>query len=1000
MKYIFLSLLVIKLTAGFTQTLTEVNFTTRIADWDGHLSGQFAAITCSSDGSVVFAASHPGGIFRSTDGGNTFTHLKNFPAYGTLCIRYIERSTPVLIAAVEDWWLATDRRSTIWYSTDQGNTWTKSRLPAVPIAYTVISSPINKAYDIDYSSSSGIIYAATDYGLLQSTDGGVNFTYRETASSMAAAYRTNPVMNSVECGSGNKVYMAGPSGFYYSEDGGVRWTRYDLPVNPSRSSVIAKNSISVVPSTNTVMLLTSKTWADASYFAEEYLYSTTNNGGIWANIITTPVGDGGCGGRPSVECRRKTAPGGNDSCIVYISNRCKLFRKGFKINPGGVIDFSNTAAWAAQNHYHDDVHELTFSNESTGNDNPLYLSTDAGLHKYRSGTDYPLISGPYRGLNALMVYDMAGQTIRNSSGSYLHYLYYGTQDNLLGFWIDRLPPLEGYPTIFWEGRGLETGLYGGNITYTKGSPYANFIAGLKYRDPRLFNNCPGNIWWPLYIKDQCYVQLGTPPGSSPGTVGLYLTRNGGRRWWLIWSKTGEAARIPKVFRTGDNTAEIFMPVLNADGNRVFTKIITDLTYFSFLGEDLIPPVTFSFMPSFNNFGKLGNQQWEIPVFGVNPANTDHIIAPDMQSKTIKQSTDGGNNWTEITGLTNRIIADGQYKLRTEFDGSFVSSVGFSPSGQNVIIGTAMNGVFWSSDRGVSWGRLDGSESLRNVYQPYFKPIVSGRAEDEEVFLPTHGRGIWKVTIPRRPLFLTPDNFPYWRYLLEQPRDMGLITGNSQFVAFNTKASSNANMILFHPDSVRLITNGPNGISVQLAANSNLYSNAAGFVPADVLDAPGIAYSKLGVKTSNAPNTGANAKKITGVLVEDKKIIALVSANEPPPFFITAKERGTMLAKKNPPYDEKKLNQYKDRFFVSEQGRRFQLTACNVDTRNGARSSFAVYLGDNIITNLQINKPVGCTSIPLSLNGLAPGKYELLIKPKGSAEVAGRVMVEVRGVDGK
>lgn len=997
MKYVLSFLLLATLTAGQAQSLTEINFSTRIDDWNGNLSGQLDAITSSADGSLVFAASHPGGIFRSNDGGNTFTHLKNYPANGTLCIRYIGRSTPVLIAAAQDAWLETDRRSMLWYSTDLGNTWTKSRMPIIPLSYSPPAGAVSAAYDIAYSSSGDIIYAATDYGLLQSTDGGASFSYRESASSMPAAYRRNTVINSVTCGAAGKVYMAGPSGFYFSADGGVNWTRANLPVNPSPSYINAKNAISVVPSTNTVMLITSKFWTADSPSAGEYLYFTNDNGTTWANIINAPAGDGGCGGRPSVKCKRKTRPVGTDSCIVYVSNRCQLFRKAFKINAGGVIDFSNTAAWVQQQHYHDDVHELIFQNEPMGTDSPLYLTTDGGLHKYRGGNDFPLASGPQNGLNALLIYDLAGQTIHSSSAD-LYYLYYGTQDNMLGFWIQSPPPYTGYPKIFWEGRGLETGKYGGNITYTAGSPYNIFTAGLKYRDPRAFNNCPGGFWWPLYIKDQCYVQLGTPPGSSPGTVGLYLTRTSGRKWWLIWSKSGEEARMPKVFRVGDNTAEIFMPVLDADNKRKFTKIIADLTYFPFFGDDLIPPLAYSFMPSFNNFGKLGSQQWEIPVFGVNPANTEQIIAPDMESNTIKQSTDGGNNWTEISGLTNRVLADGQFKFRTEYDGSFVTSVGFSPSGQQVVMGTAMNGVFWSGNRGINWSQLEGSTALRNVYEPCFKPLPAGSTDLQEVFLPTHGRGIWKMTFPRQQFYFNPGGFPYWRYILRQPGAIGPVNGSSQLITFNAKTASTASLVFFHPDSVRAVTNTPNGIYVQLAANSTLYSEANGFIPSSVLNVPGFVYTKAGSKSVQSPNTGNNNEKISGVLIQDNKILALVTAKDPPPFFTTTKERSVLLAGKNPAYDEKKLNQFKDRFFVTTretaQGTRYELTACNTDNRNG----LAVYIGNTPIASIQTGKPGGCATTVLPLKGLSPGTYELEIKQKGSEQALRKLSIVVRAAD--
>ncbi|MEQ1676210.1 MAG: hypothetical protein ABL876_05905 [Chitinophagaceae bacterium] len=1003
MKHLFIAVLLFCSGTIRSQVLSEIDFTYRVADWNGHLSGQFASLANSSDGSTVFAASHAGGIFRSTDGGNNFVHLKSFPSHGIKCIRYIERRTPVLIAAVQDTWLASDRRSLVWYSTDQGTTWNKSRVAAIPFGYNVPARPGTQAYDIDYSATSDIIYLASDHGLLQSTDGGVSFSYRETASTMSSSYKSNPVVTSVECGSGTRVYMAGSSGFYYSSDGGVNWVRYNYPATTVPSTVQVKNQIATVPGSGTILFLTSKYWTTGSPYLEEYLSWSNTNGSTWNSLPTTSIGDGGCGGFPSVKATRKSTPGRSDSCVLYVSNRCNFYRKSFPIIAGNAVDFANTAPWTLLNHYHADTHEITFRNEITGQDNPLYMSTDGGLHKLRSGFDYPLISGPHRGLNALLVYDMIGQTTRTSGGSDIHTVYFGTQDNLLGYFTDGLRPYTAFPTVFWEGRGLESSPYGGQLTFTAGSPYGNYRSAAKYVGLTGFNNCPGNIFWPYYVKDGCYVQIGVPPGSDPGTIGLYMTKNNGRNWWLLFSKTGEQPRVIKVVRTASSSAVIYMPVLNESGKQVFAKIVVEFPAFSVFGEDLLMPFSFPMMPSFTNFGSLGFTQWESNVFAVNPANTEHIIAPDMVSNTLKQTFDGGNTWTEITGLTRRILGEGQFDFRFD-QASFISSIGFSPNGQIIVIGTAQNGVFFSRDRGVSWAKIAGSESLKNIYQPYFKPASSSRDDIQEIFFPTHGRGIWKVELPHNPTFFLVD-IPYWKYYYRIPRDIGPVNGISALgPAENKTTTPQESVILFHPDSVRSVTNTPNGITVTLAERSELYDPNTGFVPLNQQQVPGLDYLKKGMKSTYPVANSNTGEKITGVAIYKNKIIALLTANEKAPYFATAKEKAAELSKKNPAYNEKKLNLYKDRFIVSEvntgQGKRWQLLCCNIDTRNGTRTSFEVWVDKRLLTTFTVSKPGGCTPVLLASGTIPPGHYQLEIKPKGGNEVVGTVSFDVRPQDKK
>ncbi len=990
MKKLCLVLWFLGFNRSYSQTLTEINFTYPTPK--GHLTGQFHSVTHSSDGLMIFAASHAGGIFRSRDRGATFTHLKNFPSTGVVCIRYIERSTPVLIVTVEDLWLAGTNWALAWYSTDNGDTWTKSRVAARPREYRspVRSGYTARGYDLDYNPVSDIIYMVTDLGLLQSTDGGVSFTYRESPAAMHADYKGNPTMVTVKWIKEDKICMAGSSGFYYSADGGLTWEKRTMPVTATESSPRGKKTIGFVPSTDIIIIETNN-------FPLEYYSWSPDYGTTWNTFSGPPAGGDGCGGFPYLKCRRKRTAGAADSCIMYASNKCNFFRKGFKIHADNRVDFSNTAPWDMIWDIHSDSHEITFLNEPAGDDRPYLLSTDGGLHKSTGIFDFPLVSGPHRGLNALLIYDMTGQMIRNAGGTYNHILYYGTQDNNLGYWEDQLPPLENHPDVTAEGRGLEADPYGGNITYTAGSPYYIYQAGNRYSSSHPFSNCPNNIWWPFFIKPDCYVQLGTIDAAT-GTIGLYITNNNGRDWRLLYSKAGESPRIPKVGRVAENTAFIYMPIQNELGNQVFVKIIADLTTLT----------ATTFMPRFGGFLRLGYQQWEIPVFAVNPANPEHIVAPDVGTNTLKQSVDGGNNWTEIPGLSSRIINSGLYKFSNIGGGCFITSVGFSPNGEIIVVGTVLNGIFYSLNRGSSWEQLEGSSgTLKNIYQPYFKQSGIGDTH-YDIYFPTHGRGIWKVQLPRTSLIFRPDIL-YWKHLLKIPRDFGVVRNITEVRPYKSNAARFDDCLYFSPGALKAVNNTTNGISVLLDANTTLYSRQNGFIIPGYTDLPALSFQKVNEKTPPDGFDNQAAEKIVGVAVSGKKIVVLLTAGEEPPFFASTKKWITTTAASTPPYDASKLNAFQNKFLVSDgkqvlpsfpAGKKLQLVCGNLNTGNGAVKEWDIFLDNKPWTSFTANMQQKYFSVPLPAEKLPIGNYEIEVRQKGKQEPAGRVFFEVMAYDKK
>jgi len=92
------------------------------------------------------------------------------------------------------------------------------------------------------------------------------------------------------------------------------------------------------------------------------------------------------------------------------------------------------------------------------------------------------------------------------------------------------------------------------------------------------------------------------------------------------------------------------------------------------------PTASVYYPAMNGFGSLGINPtmfaW-YEVFGVDPSNSSHLIAPDIFNQKIMETHDGGDNWSEIPLLTGAVSDGGRFNF-----GNWVfphaSAVSFNP----------------------------------------------------------------------------------------------------------------------------------------------------------------------------------------------------------------------------------------------------------------------------------------------------------------------------------
>src|SRR3954468_8276476 len=118
------------------------------------------------------------------------------------------------------------------------------------------------------------------------------------------------------------------------------------------------------------------------------------------------------------------------------------------------------------------------------------------------------------------------------------------------------------------------------------------------------------------------------------------------------------------------------------------------------------------MRGFGGIGVLPAEFAWYEVFCVDPTNPARMISTYVFDDTIKQSVNGGDDWTPIPGLTSLTSQGGRYQFKLGADDRFmpnVSTISFCPDNNaRILIGTHQGGAYFSFDGGRAWAHVDDS----------------------------------------------------------------------------------------------------------------------------------------------------------------------------------------------------------------------------------------------------------------------------------------------------
>lgn len=661
---------------------------------------------------VMLVTTESGGLFRTTDRGATWTHVDGLPAYLTNAVAYVPDDPDVVIlTTLEDF--RTANGGGIWRSVDGGLHWMHvtpgpPQPPGVPDRLS--------AYEISIAPDTGKIHVGHNWGLSISSDQGLTWTHVDPFGS------GDRRVFSVLAQPGGRIIAAGPAGVRRSPDGGATW----LAATTGPGEIWDLHALGGSPfDPRTAYAVNGNT----------QLFFTMDAGDTWTRIPAAPGGGGGCGGITFVKAIGHTfgfPPFPPQNALrLWFGNRCGL--STLDATPVGFTPhFTYGGSWTNRAIDHSDTRDLAFTNAKE----PLLLGTDGGLHHTADGGMHWTFTGGGRdGFNALQITEVKGQWI-NNIGRYD--LYFGTQDNNLyassdngatwinpwcceGFFIERTPRVD---------QAVDS-----KITFRACGGCDHFLADPLFTNVTLWPDPPAPGGTPKIVNRSFYVQGIEADGIFQ--KGMAQTPNLGMSW-------SQYAEIPEDRRDLSKLAipGTFQPVLyqsirtgwDAAGNFEVNTLARVVKRLLASGANV-------FYPAHNNFGGLGIKptMWAwYQVFGVDSGNSTHVIAPDVVNQRMMETWDGGENWTEIPGLTSMVTSGGAFLFRRGIF-PFASAVSFSPNDPNMVaVGTLNNGVFVSGDRGATWTKVPDSEGATDLTSIEWKT-------GNEAVISSYGRGLWRLT---------------------------------------------------------------------------------------------------------------------------------------------------------------------------------------------------------------------------------------------------------------
>lgn len=760
------------------------------------------------DANRAAAASETGGLFRTSDGGSSWSRDDELGSIHTNSVRYLPAGDGPpgagcpcpLVTVGQDFETAGSPGAYIftpasggWHALHGIFPTNRSRC-ADPGNPYVAQHP--SAYEIAVAPDTRKTYIATDCGLAIGT--------------RARSFRSIPItsaggsqVTSVVALGGSRLIVGSPTiGFWRSPDDGAHWFRETTGIGNAYPNIRGMHALGADPSNP------SRAYA---VNALKDLYETDDSGATW-NQIAASRGAPTCGGITNVNARLATDPNLGQVVRLYFGNRCdtKVASVPVGMRPYQAIGPSSWTTLAVD---HADTRDIAFRNNGV----PYLISSDGGVHSSTDGQTFRFVGGPTHGFDADQTTEVTGQYVPHRGEPDL---YFGTQHNSV-----------------WSLRGTEPLANSGGEGFYIDMPSAVADEAQDRMTHTICGGCPNRISDIHFGHETGWSESetatnpngsphtgGSPAMVSPGkwvestdnfdgyTAGLSYTTNEGGRWRQIARiGAGPLDGRPKVAGPAADPT-LTQPYTSGYDARGLNKVwLAQVSGFSggsagtvrYARMDACAPGASSPCEKVG-LGVTPTAFAWYEVLAVDPADPARMIAPDVFHGDMRKSTDGGDHWTPIPGLTDLVTHDGAYRFAYGPIGNgrmapIASTISICPyDDSRVLIGSQQGGAYLSLDGGQHFEQVDGSGEIVHATSIFW---LAGCAS---AYVSTYGRGIYKIDMHVECASSICDIGRYVRqHLRVPPHERQLIYGIAVWDGYirSIKRSGNRTRIVVTPGSI-------------------------------------------------------------------------------------------------------------------------------------------------------------------------------------------------------
>ena len=685
------------------------------------VSGRVNAIAIDpTNANVIYIGAADGGVWKTIDGGTTWTPLTNGQcsmAMGALAID--PTNTNIVYAGTGEENFSADSYygCGVLRSTDGGQTWTQ--LGASTFARATISrilvDPSSPETLIVAAGAGGVDFSFAQGGVYRSTDSGATWTEVLVPGTnfVATDVVRDPLTPGTLYAAIGNIGGSASNGVYKSLDGGQTWTQLagGLP-----TSDVGRINLAIAPSSVFTVYAAVQSVSSNGLLG---IWKSTNAGTNWTKLSAT---NATCtfGNPPSSQCWYDmylwVDP--RDANIVYFGTQ-DVFR-----SVDGGNTFVDLGGYNSGN-IHPDQHAFAFApNDSNtiviGNDGGVFKSTDNGglwssLNQNLTLTQFnPGLATTPNGLKVLA----------------------GAQDNGIDTYTGSIAWTQldggdgGYSAIDFT---TPTTYYSEHFGV---SPQKSTDSGQTWTSIKTGIVANANLFYPPFVMSPT-----NPQRLYYGTDNLNITTNGGNSWTPI-SPAASGDVISTIVEAKSNSQVIYYGTSNGDvkvstdggfnfnskttglPNRFVTRIVVNPT------DPTIAFVTVSGFGSGHVWETVnGGTSWSnisgnLPDLPVNtilldPAapTTDFFIGTDLG---VFRSRDGGQTWTPYqNGLPNVVVEDLVYNsatgtlfASTHGQGVWTTVIG-TPIASHDFNGNGKSDILWRNGNAVAMWLMNGGTIATN-----------------------------------------------------------------------------------------------------------------------------------------------------------------------------------------------------------------------------------------------------------------------------------------------